>query len=170
MKYISYKIALFIFCQFLLIINGFSQKYYSVDGNNLILNNGLVKRQITLPAENQANFKTAFFDLKDDEQGFLLKENHEFQFHINQKKWNGNSDWELIGVNDISDETGGNGAEVILQPKNSKNQFQIKVKYLLFPYLPIVKKAIVFENVGDNEIVAVAFYSGIVVGNWQSPR
>jgi len=152
MKMMSHKIALIIFFIFVLIVNGLSQKYYFVESSILTLNNGLVSRQIILPSENQAKFKTRQFDLKDDEQGFLLKENREFQFEINQKKWDGNSDWKLIAVNNLTDETGGNGVEVILQPKNSENQFQIKVKYLLFPDLPIVKKSIGFDNIGNQEI------------------
>ena len=99
-------------------INCFSQKCYSVKDNVLILGNGLVKRQIILPSESQINFKTTSFDLNLYEKPFLQKDNLEFQFEIDKQKWNGNSDWKLISVNDLTDETGGSGVEVIIQPKS----------------------------------------------------
>ncbi len=115
----------------------------------LTLNNGLVERLIKLPNTEGAFCTTSYKPTKGDFK-YFQKINPEFQFDINNKTYSGLSDWQLLGIQKITDSKAGQGAAVRLL--SSDKQVELTVHYLLYPNLPVIRKHLSIKNLGQDTV------------------
>ena len=115
----------------------------------LILDNGVVKRVIKLPAES-GNFLTTFYKPITGEFNYFQSSNTDFQFEANGIVYSGKTSWSLVEVKSITDSRQGDGAAVTLISSDKK--IEVTLKFLLYPDLPVVRKSLVVKNPGSQDI------------------
>jgi len=141
------KKTLLVIYLILSVLNLFSQSY-TWDGENLILDNGYIKRVIKYQKDSM-KFTTRQILCKDYTGDFIEKESAEFAFLANDKQYNGFSNWNLIGCEKASDTLQGTGVTVRL--KNIEN-VEVDITYLLYPKLPLIRKKIKIVNNGTADL------------------
>ena len=124
------------------------QSFATWDDQSLILDNGFVKRVITL--SQNAGVTSASMKLADSPNEFISKNFGEFYFEVDGKPYTGPGKWKLVSVNNAAGENNGKGAVLILE--NELPKFRVSITYLLYPELPLVRKKIAFENTGKKEL------------------
>lgn len=120
-----------------------AQQYAKWPNTELILNNGVVQRTITLPGE-KGNFLTTSYKPVTGDFRYFQSSNTDFQFEANGTLYSGKSDWRLYEIKAIIDSLQGNGAAVTLISLDKK--VEVTVKYLLYPDLPVIRKSLVVKN------------------------
>lgn len=128
---------------------------FSQSQNNekqFIIQNKSIQRVFEL---NQGAFYTTLFNLEKNKNNFILPEPNEeieFSFLLNGKMISGKTGWEV--ENAISkEELEANSLEVILKGTSELNKsLRLKITYVAYSNLPIIRKKIVFENTGSNEL------------------
>ncbi len=131
-----------------ILTNIFSQKYYSQINGNILLDNGLIKREIKF--ENM-NLSTSMLKIVGDTNSYVQKSN-DFSFHVNDKLYSGFDKWEVIEISPISDCKDGNGVNIKVRESGENPQIEIEINFLLYPNLPIIRKWIKFKNIGKCDI------------------
>jgi len=123
-----------------------AQDYFKIDKDAVILDNGYIRREISV-AENKVSCSNMFLTgLKDN----FLSNSKEFSFSLNDKSLDGGSGWKLLSTEPIHDDMKGKGVKLILQAGNSF-KIRIELNYLLYPQLPVIRKWIRFQNTGNEE-------------------
>jgi alpha-galactosidase len=115
----------------------------------LILNNGIVQRIIKLPAA-EGQFLTTSYKPVTGDFNYFLPENTDFQFEVNGVIYSGKSNWSLVNIKQITDQLQGDGAAVTLQSSDKK--IELTLQFLLYPYLPVIRKNLVVKNLTNAEI------------------
>jgi alpha-galactosidase len=130
--------------------NVYPQKNFSKwTRSELVLNNGIVQRVIKLPGDT-GNFITTLYSPVEGKYHYFSTENIDFQFEIDGMVYSGKSNWNLVHINNITDDRQGNGAAVILRSTDEK--IELTVNFLLYPGLPVVRKYLTLKNLGKEEI------------------
>ncbi len=109
----------------------------------LILNNGVVQRTISLPGENGNLITTSYKPVEGDFR-YFQPANTDFQFEANGISYSGKSNWSLVDVRQITDRLKGDGAAITLISQDKK--IEITLKYLMYPDLPVIRKSLVVKN------------------------
>lgn len=120
---------------------GFSEvsaQFAKWTNTELTLNNGVVSRIIKLPVVEDS-FLTTSYKPVSGEFKFFQKQNEDFQFEVNGIIYSGKGKWTLLGINPLKDERQGDGVAVVLLSEDKK--LQLTVKFLLYPNLPVIRKA-----------------------------
>jgi len=115
----------------------------------LTLNNGVVQRIIKLPAA-EGQFLTTSYKPVTGDFNYFLPENSDFQFEVNGVIYSGKSNWSLIDVKTHADKLKGDGAAVTLQSSDKK--IELKLQFLLYPDLPVIRKNLVVKNLTNSEV------------------
>jgi alpha-galactosidase len=115
----------------------------------LTLNNGVVQRIIKLPAA-EGQFLTTSYKPVTGDFNYFLPENSDFQFEVNGVIYSGKSNWNLINMKTFGDKLQGDGAAVTLQSSDKK--IELKLQFLLYPDLPVIRKSIVVKNLSNSEV------------------
>lgn len=118
--------------------------------NELILNNGIVQRNIKLPL-SMGSFGTTLYKPKTGEFNYFEKINPEFQFEINGKIYSGLGSWSLVEIQKISDNKAGDGASITLLSEDKL--IEVTIKYLLYPNSPAVRKNLIIRNLSTENVV-----------------
>ena len=126
-----------------------AQPFASYSGNTLILDNGVVKRIVQMDTE-KSGIVSASYALKAGNNEFLYSGSEEFYFEVDGKPVNGIDKWILNTVKLIDSENKGSGAVVILD--HPIMPIQLRITYLLYPDLPLIRKNIVVQNIGNHKI------------------
>ncbi|GAB2587364.1 hypothetical protein GCM10027190_40480 [Spirosoma areae] len=137
------KSLLFIFVQLAILPSLFAQPFAKWTKTELKLNNGVVERTIKLP-EKKGSFTTTSYKPVQGDFKYLLAENTDFQFEINNKIYSGKGNWEFKSVEKHSDSKSGDGATVTLVSEDKK--IEVSVQFLLYPNLPVIRKNLVVKN------------------------
>lgn len=116
----------------------------------LILNNGIVHRNIKLPTAigsfGTTSYKPTIGDFK-----YFEKINPEFQFEINGKIYSGLSNWSVVSIQKISDIKSGDGASATLLSEDK--MIEVTLRYLLYPNSPAIRKNLIINNLSKGNIV-----------------
>ena len=115
----------------------------------LTLNNGIVQRIIHLPLNDGQVFTKSYQPVSGKFE-YFQPFNTDFQFEANGVTYSGKSNWNLIGVNSITDNLKGDGASVTLQSQDKL--IELTLKYLLYLDLPVIRKSLVVKNLGNKDI------------------
>ena len=120
--------------------------------NSLVLDNGAVLRKIVYDAKKHA-IRTTELKLPGNKFNFVGRSCEEFAFEIDGKTCRGNSGWEVKSVTPMTAEHEGQGATVVLQSTaTNPAKIELKIDYLLYPKLPVVRKRLVLKNLADQEV------------------
>ncbi len=168
----------------------FAQQFASWKDNKLILDNGIVKREIAIE-ENK--IITNGLRLNGNDLNFDTRDSKEFSFLIDGKNYDGISGWRLVSFVSAKDSHHGNGATVNLEGIAELSHVSLAITYMLYPGLPVIRKQITVLNKSAKEIkleeldveklkldfsfvesVVYANYGrqkhlGTYVGNWDDP-
>jgi alpha-galactosidase len=121
-------------------------------GNTLVLDNGAVLRKVVYDAKKQT-IRTTELKLPGEDFNFVGRASDEFSFEIDGKAYRGDSGWEVKTVAPMSGEREGQGAEVVLQSARADSaKIEVKIVYLLYPKLPVIRKKLVLKNLADREV------------------
>jgi alpha-galactosidase len=126
-----------------------AQPFASYSGNTLILDNGVVKRVVQMDT-GQSGIVSASYTLKAGSGEFLYSGSEEFYFEANGKPVSGVDKWKLDSVQLIDLKNSGSGAVVILD--HPMLPIQLRITYLLYPGLPLIRKNIGVLNKGIQKI------------------
>jgi alpha-galactosidase len=129
------------------IANG--QKFITVDGDQLLLDNGLVKRTIRV-GKNIHGIHSQSYILKSTGDEFLSDGSADFSVEIDGKYLTGLDPWKCISVNPVEGENNGAGAVIVAELKGSN--IKAVITYMLYPGLPLIRKKISFENTGNQDL------------------
>ena len=130
-----------------------SQSFATWDNQQLILDNGLVKRVILLKGSTNNCLTTTQFVLKNEGKSYFANNNDEFFVELNGEAYTGKNPWQLEECTLAQDTMKGNGATITLKAMTGRAAgIKLRITYLLYPDLPIVKKTIAFDNEGKEEI------------------
>jgi alpha-galactosidase len=126
-----------------------AQPYASVSGDQLTLNNGIIKRVIQLGTGNHGINLTSYSLVKSGEE-FISKCSGDFYFEADGKPFTGTDTWENVSARIVNGENMASGAEVVMD--HPAAGLRITVTYLMYPDLPLVRKKIEFLNTGKEDI------------------
>jgi alpha-galactosidase len=184
------KIDIFILFFLLIHVPLFAQQFALWKGNELILDNGFIKRELAFE-RNQIHTKS--LRIKGNDLNFDTEGSKEFSFSADAKNYDGNSGWRLVSFSSSNDNYQGNGATVYLQGTGSLSYISLSITYLLYPNLPVIRKQITVFNKSAKEIRLESFdieklkpdfsyvesvvytnycrqkHLGTYVGNWDDP-
>jgi alpha-galactosidase len=195
MKYIDRKMILMktflvLLMVIVLIPESSPQVVYNFNGNNLIIDNGSVKRIIN--CSNDSVFSDGLF-LEGRGKNYLRAGSPEFSFIMNDKSVNGYIGWKIISCEPITDANGGSGAVLKLKGYSIADGMEIELTYLSYPGLPVIRKRITFRNISSSDIKLEAIdvesinlnldyvstwvyhnyarmkHLGTYIGNWDDP-
>ncbi|MDP4284949.1 MAG: alpha-galactosidase [Bacteroidota bacterium] len=146
---ITKRIAvLFLIVLFSCLGNISAQNYYRLNGNDMILDNGKVIRNIKLSQDSIYSYK---FSIDEKEKNFIGK-SREFSFFLNDKNIDGFSGWKLLSTKEIKDDHSGKGLSIKIKGTKEWNNITLELNYLLYPDLALVRKWINIINTGKNEV------------------
>ena len=137
-----------------LCLTGFSlfAQFARWDDQALTLDNGKVKRIIQLGDTIQ----TIQFLLTGCPDNFVAEQgsgSSEFSLLIDNKSYTGSGGWKVINIIPAADPFGGQGAVLVLKGKSGLiSQVELRVTYLLYPDLPVIRKKIGLTNASPSEI------------------
>ena len=120
-----------------------AQSFYSVTGNKIELDNGIITRSIFIQNDSIFSLSMKLGDLQ------FIRKSKDFTFWLDEKELNGYSGWQWIATNPISDNNKGKGVEIVLRNK----KVELSVNYLLYPNLPLIRKWIEFTNIGNEDLM-----------------
>ncbi len=143
------RILLFLLIQLTIFNSLFAQPFAKWTKTELTLNNGIVQRTISLPAEN-GNLITTLYKPVIGEFKYFLPSNTDFQFDVNNVIYSGKSAWSLVEIKSISDLQLGDGAAVTIISNDKK--IELTIKYLMYPDLPVIRKNLSVKNLTKEEI------------------
>jgi len=123
-----------------------AQDFYKVDNNMVILDNGYIRREISIAANKVSSTNMFLSGLKDS----YLSSSKEFSFSLNGNSVNGGNGWKMVSSGPINDDLKGKGLKLVLQSANNPG-IRIELNYLLYPQLPVIRKWIRFTNTGNEE-------------------
>ncbi|MDP4131625.1 MAG: alpha-galactosidase [Bacteroidota bacterium] len=126
-----------------------AQPFASWKGNQLILDNGVVRRELVLE-ENK--IITRSLKLKGDDLNFDTGESGEFSFALNDENYDGSSGWQLASMKPGKDDQHGDGVVVNLNGTGNLKGIGLAITYLLYPDLPVIRKQIQISNQTAKEI------------------
>ncbi len=115
----------------------------------LKLNNGVVKRTITLP-DNKGDFITEEYKPVEGEFNYFDTASTDFQFEINNTIYSGKGKWLLKNIREYRDPKSGNGAAVTLLSMDKK--IELTLQFLLYPRLPVIRKNLLIKNLSGETI------------------
>jgi alpha-galactosidase len=127
----------------------FAQDFARWDNHTLTLDNGSILRILNLD-EKEKGITSQSLKLKGNPREFLNPGSEEFVFVVNDKKISGTDHWKLTGIEQVTGEYQGNGAVVTLEMKEPG--IRIGISYLLYPDLPVIRKHIFVQNIGNKEL------------------
>lgn len=144
--------------------HGQEKPYATWDNNTLTLNNGAIKRAISIG--NKLN--TKFMGLATSKSGILAAEDaREFYFELNNTAFDGNSAWRLLGIKPVSDSLEGNGAIVsLVGTTGTAPRVQVDVTYMLYPGLPLIRKKVEIKNLSTKELKLESVDAEILPLSW----
>ena len=121
--------------------------------NALVLDNGAVLRKVVYDAKKQA-IRTTELKLPGNGMNFVGRSaSAEFSFEIDGKPCRGDSGWEVKSVTPTAGEREGQGAAVVLRSAGANPaKIELKIDYLLYPNLPVIRKKLVLKNLSDREV------------------
>ncbi len=146
------KLPILIAAYFLILSNiSFAQSNYTWQDDNLILNNGAIKRTIEYNRDNQTFVTSSIFHENNDRNFISSQPSMEFSFDINGVKFSGQNKWEFVKHVGASDSKQGEGVTITLKGTGELEGLEIDITYLLYPGLPVIRKFITFRNTGNIE-------------------
>jgi len=140
-------LILFTFIGFL--SDSFSQDFFQFTGNELVIDNGSIKRIIGL--KNDGVGSESLY-LSGYERNYIRGSSPEFQFLLNGNKVAGNTGWEVVSFNPIPDNNGGKGASLHLKGHGPADGIELTLSFAVYPDLPVIRKWIVFRNTSSSDI------------------
>ncbi|MFI3321486.1 MAG: glycoside hydrolase family 36 protein [Rikenellaceae bacterium] len=114
----------------------------------LSISNELVSRSVDISNNKLA---TTAINLSGGEKSYVAK-SADFSFYIDDERYDGMSSWNIIDHAQTTDNSGMKLTTITLKDGRANPQFQIKLNYALYPGLPLIRKWIDFENIGNRDI------------------
>ena len=128
----------------------FAQETFAKWNNaELILDNGIVHRQIKLPTAT-GKFSTTIYKPVVGEFKYFQPNNQDFQFEVDGKIYSGFDNWSLSGIKKINDSKAGEGAAVTIVSEDK--QVEVTLCFLLYPNSPAIRKYLIIKNLSDKTI------------------
>ncbi len=126
----------------------YSQDEATENEKTVRLYNGLVTRVIRF--QHDSIFSSSL-SLAGTERNYIGR-SREFSCLVNGEYVDGFSGWELVAVEEISDDRSGRGNRLVLRGKGAFSGLQVELNYLLYPDLPVIRKWIRFLNAGEEDL------------------
>ena len=135
----------------LLLINpaGKAQPFAAWTKSELVLNNGVVKRTIKLPA-GSGPFVTIAYKPVQGSFNYFEAVNTDFQFELNNKIYSGRGNWTLKNIVRDTDIRYGDGASVTLL--SGDKAVELTIQFLLYPGSPAIRKNLVIKNLSQQTV------------------
>lgn len=128
----------------------------------ITLENEQIKRMFNIG--DRTKLSTIYYGRTDDSSNYVLAENKEFSFRINDKEYSGLSRWD-VSFRDTSDCLQSKGIVFQLN-SNDSTDFTIQITYMAYKDIPVIKKQISFHNNGSNDIKLEALDIENLKINW----
>ncbi len=143
------KLVIIVLLIALLSTDLYAQPFSKWTDTALVLNNGLIKRTIQLPAKEGPFITTAYAPVSGMFK-FFKNENTDFQFEVNGIMYSGKSKWQFVAIKSITDNTQGDGAAVTL--KSIDQKIELIIAFLLYPNSPAIRKHLVVKNLTNEPV------------------
>ncbi len=108
----------------LVVYVSFSQPFAVWEGSQLVLDNGVIQRQIIYNPEGR-NISTTSLNLNGSGTSYLSEHSDEFSFTVDGVRVSGKDPWQLSGFRSASDDLQGSWATVTLV-NNSRDDLNIE--------------------------------------------
>ena len=132
-------------------LSGSASEFTSWDGKKLTLDNGSIQR-VLLWDQEMGSFTTKSLQPSGSDMSFTREDSKEFHFLLDDKVVTGQSKWEVISYNPVTDNNGGQGCVITLAGDEATNRnLEISITYMLYPELPLIRKMMTFRNTGMEE-------------------
>lgn len=154
MKFFKFKIILLTVTFLLVCEVVHSQEFASWRDNKLLLDNGFIRREITILNNG---IHTDNLRLRNNDLNFCNSNSKEFSFLIDNKSYDGSTGWELISFTSAKDNYSGNGATINIKGIRELSGIELAITYLLYPGLPVIRKQITLFNKSGKEIKLESF-------------
>lgn len=116
--------------------------------SQLKVGNNEIERLINLSNNNIHSTSLTMADGGDS----FIRSSKEFSFLINGKEYNGFSKWHLVNKSQEMSSVGVQKSTITLEEGVANPRFRIVVNYAVYPGLPLIRKWIEFENIGNEDV------------------
>jgi alpha-galactosidase len=127
-----------------------AQPFASWTKSELILNNGIVQRNIKLPAGTGPFITTLYKPVQGDFK-YFEPVNADFQFEIDDKIYSGRGNWTLKNIVHYAGPRSGDGAAVTLLSEDKA--IELTVQFLLYPGSPAIRKNLAVKNLSQQTVI-----------------
>jgi len=141
------KNAWFIFILLFSLTDTFSQE--PLNKNEVKIENNFISRIISIDKDQ---ISTQSIRLNGFTHSFISSNSQEFSFNANDKTINGKTGWKLREVKNISDGKGSGYVIIINGTEVFNKNIILEISYLTYPDLPVIRKKIIFENTGKEDL------------------
>lgn len=148
---LKYNVSGFSVMLFFLCFKVSSQDYSTWNGKQLILDNGIVKRTVSVSETGAVSSSSLM--VKGYQKSLINSKCDEFSFILNDKPYNGLQDWKFINYNMAVEKFEGKGAKIRIRGTiNEISNLELDISYILYPNLPVIRKKILFRNMGREDL------------------
>lgn len=120
-----------------------AQENFRFDGRYLILSNKQITR--TIDIRNDSISLTSL-TLNGSDLNYVGGASPEFKFLLNDRQITSLSGWSVVAVDPAKDPGKGSGAVLKLKGKGKVEGLELKITYLMYSDLPLIRKYIEFTN------------------------
>ena len=113
----------------------------------VVADNGLVRRAFDV---SSGSFDRCAYQLRDGRDFFDGKTSREFSFSVNGRTYSGRDSWKDFRVETRALANG--GEERRLSFAEPAGAFRVTLAYATYPNLPLVRKTLAVENLGDGDL------------------
>jgi alpha-galactosidase len=125
------------------------------DKESVTVRNEYVSRTISI---KNGRISTIDYNLSGDKFNFASNGYEEFSFLLNGTKVNGRSGWRILKTEETNGENQGKGAIITATGTSDINKdIEIRITYMLYPGLPVVRKMIDVVNKRNADVKIEAF-------------
>ncbi len=117
------------------------------DADKLVIGNGVVERELRI---KDNRLYTGSMKLVSSDRNLVTDKDVEFSFLLNGESFDGKSKWNSISVTEKTFDHQGKGIEIKLS--NTEKKFDVVLRYVFFPDMPVIKKSIAFINRSSEEM------------------
>ncbi len=115
--------------------------------NQIEINNGEISRIVRYSGDS---IFSSTLQISETGENFISL-SREFAFTADNKKIDGFSNWQLLESKAITGENDGRGASVLVRNKERPG-LEVRLNYLMYPELPLIRKWLVIYNRGEKDI------------------
>ena len=133
---------------------GQDMSYISIDDGVLVLDNGIIHREVKFEGD-AGRIATTELRFSDEDFNYMSSADPSYEFRLNifNIALSGLNQWDFKDSEIANEESGGQEAILKFRGYGIMAELELQLRYTIYPDLPVISKKIAIQNLGDQEIM-----------------